>query len=370
MLGGIVAWVGTGKSVELRVDGDTRKLHTSASNVGDVLADAGIKVDEHDIVAPDLSSAVKNGSEVVVRRGHLVHLSVSGRPRELWVNADSVDEALTQLGFSKNSVVSVSRSKRLPAGASNLSITPPKHVIFKVDGKSVPVLSAGPTVFEAIYDAGIFLAPGDRMSAAGRSNVKEKQRITIQRASFRTSVEKRSVGFHTVTQKDATRLAGTTSVLRPGREGLKQITYQLVYLDGKVVAKVARGSITLSKPVDQIKKTGTKKAPGVSAAAAAAPGGDARAIGASLVSARGWGSDQFSCLTNLWNRESMWRVDALNPSGAYGIPQSLPGNKMASAGADWQTNPVTQITWGLGYIKDVYGTPCAAWGHSEATNWY
>ncbi|MEJ5888017.1 hypothetical protein WDZ16_06020 [Pseudokineococcus marinus] len=98
---------------------------------------------------------------------------------------------------------------------------------------------------------------------------------------------------------------------------------------------------------------------------------DPRGVAASMVADRGWSSDQMSCLDQLWTKESGWQWDADNPtSSAYGIPQALPGSKMASAGADWETNPVTQITWGLQYIADVYGTPCSAWSHSQATNWY
>jgi hypothetical protein len=78
----------------------------------------------------------------------------------------------------------------------------------------------------------------------------------------------------------------------------------------------------------------------------------------------------FGCLLDLWQRESGWSYDAENASGAYGIPQSLPGSKMASAGADWQTNPATQIRWGLGYIKAQYGNPCSAWAFEEANNYY
>ncbi len=99
--------------------------------------------------------------------------------------------------------------------------------------------------------------------------------------------------------------------------------------------------------------------------------GSAQAIAYEMVLARGWGDDQFACLVALWNKESGWRVNALNrSSGAYGIPQSLPGNKMASAGADWETSAATQITWGLGYISGRYGTPCGAWGHSQRVGWY
>jgi hypothetical protein len=85
----------------------------------------------------------------------------------------------------------------------------------------------------------------------------------------------------------------------------------------------------------------------------------------------GWSSSEFGCLKSLWNAESGWNPSASNPiSGAYGIPQALPGSKMASAGADWQTNPATQIKWGLGYIKQVYGSPCSAWSHEQSSGWY
>ena len=99
--------------------------------------------------------------------------------------------------------------------------------------------------------------------------------------------------------------------------------------------------------------------------------GTAQAIAADMVAAMGWDGGEFDCLVALWNRESGWSVTAGNPvSGAYGIPQALPGEKMASAGADWETNPATQIAWGLSYISGRYGTPCGAWQQSEASGWY
>lgn len=99
--------------------------------------------------------------------------------------------------------------------------------------------------------------------------------------------------------------------------------------------------------------------------------GTAQAIAYDMVRARGWGDDQFACLVALWNRESGWRVNAYNAgSGAYGIPQALPGNKMGTVAPDWETNPATQITWGLNYIGGRYGDPCGAWSHSESVGWY
>jgi hypothetical protein len=99
--------------------------------------------------------------------------------------------------------------------------------------------------------------------------------------------------------------------------------------------------------------------------------GTAQALAYSMLAARGLSDAEYSCLVSLWDRESRWNVSALNSSsGAYGIPQALPGNKMASAGADWATNPATQVTWGLAYIAARYLTPCSAWAHSESVGWY
>jgi hypothetical protein len=98
---------------------------------------------------------------------------------------------------------------------------------------------------------------------------------------------------------------------------------------------------------------------------------DPRDIARALMGDYGFSQDQFGCLDSLWIRESNWNPLAHNPSsGAHGIPQSLPGSKMASVGSDWYSNPVTQIKWGLGYIQDRYGSPCSAWGHSESVGWY
>jgi hypothetical protein len=127
------------------------------------------------------------------------------------------------------------------------------------------------------------------------------------------------------------------------------------------------------------KKKAAKEAAAKKAAAAAAEKKKAQAedsgtpqqIAEAMLSQFGWSSSQFSCLEPLWNEESGWNVSAYNAgSGAYGIPQALPGAKMASAGPNWQTSAYTQIKWGLEYIQDTYGSPCGAWSHEEADGWY
>jgi hypothetical protein len=109
---------------------------------------------------------------------------------------------------------------------------------------------------------------------------------------------------------------------------------------------------------------------------AAVPAGCGQYTGNQLIACQllpsfGFATGEMSALVPMWNKESGWRVSAQNPSsGAYGIPQALPGDKMASVAADWRTNPATQIKWGLGYVKDRYGTPSAAWAFWQAHGWY
>jgi hypothetical protein len=99
--------------------------------------------------------------------------------------------------------------------------------------------------------------------------------------------------------------------------------------------------------------------------------GDSRSIARHMMASRyGWDAGQFSCLNSLWNRESGWNVHAANPSGAYGIPQALPGSKMSTKGGDWRDNPATQIAWGLSYVKSSHGSPCSAWSSFQAKGWY
>jgi hypothetical protein len=117
---------------------------------------------------------------------------------------------------------------------------------------------------------------------------------------------------------------------------------------------------------------GAQSSPGTNVAQVAPPDpGTAEQIGYDMLPSFGFNqTTQWSCLEQLWTRESGWRWDAENPDGAYGIPQAFPGSKMESAGADWQTDPTTQIKWGLTYITDTYGTPCGAWAQEESGGGY
>jgi hypothetical protein len=134
-------------------------------------------------------------------------------------------------------------------------------------------------------------------------------------------------------------------------------------------AKAAERKAAAEKAVEQA--AAARKAHRAQQTAVTTPSGSPQQIAQQMLGKYGWSQSQFSCLQPLWFHESGWNASAENPSsGAYGIPQALPGSQMASAGADWRTNAATQIRWGLDYIQGRYGSPCGAWAHEQADNWY
>ena len=187
----------------------------------------------------------------------------------------------------------------------------------------------------------------------------------------------------TVTDQLAQPIAATAD--QPGSVTLAQRAYQ-VRLAGSLHA-IAQWQAARKRAAEQAAKkaaaaAAAAQAPAPQAPAAAQPSqtatatvpaasGSPQQIAEAMLGSFGWPASQFSCLDPLWAHESGWSVSAYNAgSGAYGIPQALPGSRMASAGPDWQTNAATQIRWGLEYIKGTYGSPCGAWDHEQATGWY
>ncbi len=178
-----------------------------------------------------------------------------------------------------------------------------------------------------------------------------------------------SVGFLLVNVVDPYSGATATSTYVPVDRFGGEAAQEVELADGySSLAVASEGYVVEAKPEPEPEPA---SAAGWAPPAVVPDPGSAQAYGAQAVAARGWPTTEFDCLVALWNKESGWRVNAYNASsGAYGIPQALPGSKMATAGADWETNAATQIEWGLGYIQGRYGTPCGAWAHSQSVGWY
>lgn len=189
--------------------------------------------------------------------------------------------------------------------------------------------------------------------------------------------EEQDLEFTNTIIEDATIAIGTEFTKRKGKVGKVEVAYQVKRLDDKEVTRTEITRTVITEPVQAeiIRGTGDPKSFAIAIKAAAQEtgtrAGNKEYAKLWINQENGWGENQFSCLETLWFRESNWNHKATNPtSGAYGIPQSLPGKKMATFGDDWRTNPTTQIKWGADYIAERYGTPCQALDFFYNKNWY
>ena len=182
------------------------------------------------------------------------------------------------------------------------------------------------------------------------------------------------IPFETITKDVSNGGTTTNRVIQAGKNGLKETTYRVKYKNEIEIERTEISSKIIKEPVNKIVEVQTKIITSRSAGTSRAISGSVteyQAYAAQMCSNYGWTETDFNCLVKLWNKESGWNPNAYNSySGAFGIPQALPGSKMASAGADYKTNYQTQINWGLGYIKGRYGNPQNAWNHSQSTGWY
>ena len=333
----------------------------------------------------------------------------------------SLSTTLTGLGSlaSKRRVASGLHGRRRADGPAKTSLTP---MLFKAGGAaaafSLAVSGAAYAAISAGDDEGRSSSGGSFGLIGGESEGQAKASATQKAGSGKiasaqtstTTVDEPQV--HGTVKKETDALPkGETKVETAGVDGLVRTTYEVTTQDGKEVSRTPVAQVVVTKKVDEVVLVGTgaqqaqqeaaqaqqeaaqAQSSGDGQAAPQADGGgegsgnstpapaanpgagtdpeSAKAIARSMMAGHGWGDSEFSCLENLWNRESSWNYQAENASsGAYGIPQALPGTKMSEVADDWATNPTTQITWGLNYISGRYGTPCSAWAHSESVGWY
>lgn len=276
-----------------------------------------------------------------------------------------------------------------------------------IDGESEELTVRAATVADVLEHAEVNLNAEDEVSEPLDAPVSDGDTITIETVGTQTVHERERDEYDTVEEDDPTLPRGEREVETEGVDGVVATTHRVTRTSGQESDRELVARVVVTERVDEVVRVGTAEPEpstqngdsdasssstddsGSSASssssddgdssasssssndAPAAPSGDPKAIAEEMLADRGWGADEFQCLDQLWNKESGWNVHAQNASsGAYGIPQALPGSKMASAGSDWQSNAATQISWGLDYIQGRYGSPCGAWSHSQANNWY
>ncbi|WP_308806402.1 G5 domain-containing protein [Actinotignum urinale] len=243
------------------------------------------------------------------------------------------------------------------------------------DGHSKKITTRATTLGDALRSAGITVAGDDEVSQGLATRPVDGSTVRITRVTYTTVTQDDVDVAQSQEVQDANLPKGKKQVEKQAKNGVVANTYRIRMENGKEVSRTITFAVQKQERVDGVVKVGTKEgvsgADGIPAGGPAVPAGSAQEIASGMLSSYGWSQNEFSCLVNLWNRESGWNYQSQNrSSGAYGIPQALPGSKMASAGADWRTNPATQIRWGLGYIKGRYGSPCGAWGAFQSKGWY
>lgn len=288
--------------------GETLTIKTDASTVGDALMRANIELQSTDIIEPAKDSLINSNN---------FHINIyRSRP------------VLVEDGITRKYLMTASYNPRAIAEAAGFSV----------------------------YD-------GDEVNIVANNNFLESGISTtykIIRNGGRTVTEESPIAFKETTQPDYNLPTGETKLLQMGEDGLKVTKYEINFIDGKEVSRKIISEETVREPVARITAVGAKKPIPPEQETCA---GWAREAGVSE-------ADLYVALMLIY-RESGCRVSSTNPhSGAYGIPQALPGNKMASAGADWKTNPVTQIRWMIGYVNGRYGGWSQAWAFWQANHWY
>ncbi|UUN31199.1 resuscitation-promoting factor [Streptomyces sp. FIT100] len=295
LAGGTTAFVAADKAVRLSVDGVPRSLHTFADDVGELLADEGLAVGEHDIVAPAPGAPLVSGDEVVVRYGRPVTLTIDGHRRQVWTTARTVDDALRQLGVrAEGAFLSASRSLPIGRKGLTLDVRTERTVTVMADGRERTIRTNAATVREAVEQAGITLQGQDTTSVPPGSFPRDGQTVTVMRITRTRQVREEPVPYGTVRIQDPSLHSGTEVVERQGRSGSRRVTYSLRTVNG-VRQKPSRVSQeTVREPVTQRVLVGTKPLPD---SVAGADGLNWKALA--------------QC-------ESGGRPDAVDPSGTYG----------------------------------------------------
>ncbi|WP_129308695.1 resuscitation-promoting factor [Streptomyces sp. L2] len=262
LAGGTTAFVAKDKAVELNVDGHTRTLHTFADDVSELLAEQGVDVGAHDMVAPTGGTDLASGDEVAVRYGRPVRLTLDGERREVWTTAHTVDGALRQLGVrAEGAYVSTSRSQPIGRAGLALDVRTERAVNVMADGRTRTVRTNAATVRRAVEEAGVTLHGQDTTSVPLDSFPRDGQTVTVLRVRGHREVREEQIPFAVERVEDSTLFKGTEVVERPGRPGLRRVTYLVRTVNGVREKPRQEGEEVVRKPRRQIVKVGTKPLP-------------------------------------------------------------------------------------------------------------
>lgn len=362
--------VATGEHLITLHDGaEDRGLLTSSKTLRDAFKEAGIQIDPNDIVEPSLDDTlVASHYDVNVYRARPVTV-VDGALRTKILSSYQTPEQIVahaNIQLQDEDLTIVSANNDMVSQGSGLQVTIDRALpfTFVLYGKKVTAYTQSETVGEMLVQKDVKLAKNDMLSVPQTTVMTAGMTVELWREGKQTVTEEADLPFETEKIQDADRELGFKEVKTPGVIGKRTVSYEIEMKNGQEVSRKEIQSVTTKESVKQVEVVGAKLPTPMNPT-------EAQALGHQMMLAYGFGEDQWPCLYNLWMRESGWKTTAGNQSsGAYGIPQALPASKMATVGPDYLTDAATQITWGLGYVKGRYGTPCGAWSSFQAKGWY
>jgi uncharacterized protein YabE (DUF348 family) len=260
VVGGGVAYARADKHVTLNVDGETRSVSASARTVGDLLADQGIAVAAHDLVSPGLSDPLRDGTRVVVRYARPMSVTVDGTPRTVWTTELTVEDALRTMGVrARGADVSVSRSLRLGRQGVALSVNTPKTVTLTADRTTRTITTTAASVAGLLSEAGVWTRPLDRVTPAPTATLTNGARVTLERIDKSRVAVPQKLWHRTHAQHSDALAAGTRRVRTHGRDGKITTVFELVTVDGRLIAKTLVERRIDRAPVDEVVVIGTKR---------------------------------------------------------------------------------------------------------------
>ncbi len=260
---GQAAYAASARTVAITVDGQRHSVRTHGATVGDALRAAHLTVGSHDLLAPATSTRLSDRTTVVLRRGREITLTVDGAPRQVWVTAMSVNEALDQIGLRTNgALLSADRSRALPLKGFSLDIRTRKSVQLLDAGKVRRFATNALTVQQALHDGKVKLRSSDKLSVLRSAKVRNGMVIRITRIRGSVVGEDFEIPFATERRPDASMYKGTEKVLREGRVGVVHRVYNLKYVNGRLAKKLlAKPSVRTAEPVTEVIAYGTKQRP-------------------------------------------------------------------------------------------------------------
>lgn len=346
----------------------TTTVTTTAASVAEVLKRASIDLDAKDVVEPGLDTELTAPSYAInIYRVRPVTV-VDGNSKRIVMSAYQSPRTIVKqadIELYDEDIVTASRpAEVLSSVGDRLDIDRATVLSMTLYGKQVTVRTQSATVKDLLKEKGITLQADDQLSIADSATIADGMSVEVWRNGVQTVTQELEVAFDTENIQNADQPLGFREVKTAGVNGKRLVTYEIDMRNGQELNRKEIQSVVTVQPIKQVEVIGAKLPTPTNPT-------ENQAIGHQMMLAAGFGEDQWPCLYNLWMRESGWRTTAGNTSsGAYGIPQSLPASKMASYGADYLTNPVPQISWGLNYIKGRYQTPCGAWTSFQAKGWY